>query len=83
MDRFSYVVENDGAALKRAAAAQMQLPNPPIILYGTEVGVEQQLGTRDHTLDVSRVPMVWDERQERDLLAFYKARIAERKAAIY
>ena len=83
MDRFSFVVENDSESLKRAAAAQMRLPNPPIILYGTEVGVRPQLGTRDHTLDVSRVPMVWDEEQDHDLLAFYKARIAERKSAIF
>ena len=79
MDRFSLIAENDSDKLKRAAAKQMSLPNPPIITYGTEVGLRQTLTTRDHTLDVSRVPMVWDERQDQDLLAFYKKQISQRK----
>lgn len=81
MDRFSYVVDHNSARLKRAFAAQTRLPNPPIIFYGTEVGLRQNESTRDKTLDVSRVPMVWDDRQDQDLLAFYRQRIRERKAS--
>ena len=79
MDRFSLIADNDRDKLKRAAAKQMSLPNPPIITYGTEVGLRQTLSTRDHTQDVSRVPMVWDEGQDQDLLAFYKKQISQRK----
>jgi len=79
MDRFSLIADNDSEALKRAAAAQMQLPNPPIILYGTEVGLRQRQSTREATLDACRMPMLWDERQDTDLLAFYKAAIQARK----
>lgn len=79
MDRFSHIVDNDSDALKRAVVAQMKLPNPPVIFYGTEVGLRQALSTREHTLDVSRVPMVWDSRQDDDLLAFYKEQISVRK----
>ena len=79
MDRFSHIAENDSDKLKRAVRAQMRLPNPPVIFYGTEVGLRQPLSTREHTLDVSRVPMVWDERQDQDLLSFYKEQIQARK----
>lgn len=79
MDRFSRIAEDDSATLKRAAAKQMSLPNPPIIFYGTEVGLRQPLSTRHHNLDVCRVPMVWDERQDRDLLAFYQELIRQRR----
>ncbi|MBC8330569.1 MAG: alpha-amylase, partial [Anaerolineae bacterium] len=39
MDRFLLIAGGDKDALKRAAAAQMKLPGPPIIYYGTEVGL--------------------------------------------
>lgn len=81
MDRFSHVVQDDNDKLKRAAAKQMSLPNPPIIYYGTEVGLRQPLSTRQHNLDVCRVPMVWDERQDQDLLAFYKDLIRQRRSS--
>ena len=79
MDRFSHIAENDSAKLKQAVRAQMRLPNPPVIFYGTEVGLRQELSVREHTLDVSRAPMVWDERQDADLLSFYMAEIEARK----
>ncbi len=80
MDRFSHIVADDSDKLKRAAAKQMSLPNPPIIFYGTEVGLRQPLSTRQHNLDVCRVPMVWDERQDQELLAYYKALIRQHKS---
>lgn len=79
MDRFLYAAKGDKAALKRAAAAQMRLPNPPVIYYGTEVGLNQTKGKNDGWgLEVSRLPMLWGDAQDRDLLAFYKRIIAER-----
>ena len=79
MDRFSLIVNNDSGAMKRGATAPLSLPNPPIILYGTEVGLRQRQSARGRTLDVIREPMPWGERQDRDLLAFYKAAIQARK----
>ncbi|MCY3779430.1 MAG: alpha-amylase family glycosyl hydrolase [Chloroflexi bacterium] len=81
MDRFSFIVDNDSEKTKRAVERQMRLPNTPIIYYGNEVGLRQPLSTREHSLDANRVPMVWDERQDRDLLAYYKDLIRQRKAA--
>ena len=79
MDRFSLIADNDRASMKRAAAAQLRLPNPPIILYGTEVGLRQRQSARGRTLDVIREPMLWDERQDADMLDFYKELIHQRK----
>ncbi len=81
MDRFFYIAGNDSDKLKRAAAKQMSLPNPPVIYYGTEVGLRQSVSTRDHSLEVSRVPIVWDERQDLDLLTYYQEQIRQRKVA--
>lgn len=81
MDRFLYLAGGDEDALRRAAAVQMRLPGPPIIYYGTEVGLSQRAGTAEgHGLHVSRVPMVWGEEQDRDLLAYYQRLIQERRS---
>lgn len=80
MDRFLFIAGNDPAALRRAAAAQMRLPGPPIIYYGTEIGVSQRGSKNDEWgLEASRAPMIWDDRQDADLLAFYRARIRDRQ----
>ena len=47
MDRFLYLAGGDKSALRRAAAAQMRLPGPPIIYYGTEVGLSQARSTKE------------------------------------
>jgi glycosidase len=80
MDRFLYAAAGDKEALRRAAAAQMRLPGPPIIYYGTEVGLSQTASTRDGLgLEVSRSPMLWGDAQDRDLLAYYQTLIRERQ----
>lgn len=82
MDRFLFIAGNDTAALRRAAATQMRLPGPPIIYYGTEIGLSQHASKDDGWgLEASRAPMIWDDRQDADLLAFYRALIRERQAA--
>jgi len=78
MDRFSHIAQNDNARLKQAIKAQMQQPKPVVIYYGCEVGLEQPLSTRDYDLSVSRVPMVWNNAQDADLLDFYKQQIHAR-----
>lgn len=79
MDRFSFIAQNDTERLKRAVETLLRLPNPPILFYGTEVGLRQEHSGREKGLDVSRVRMVWDERQDAQLLAFVKAQIQARK----
>ena len=81
MDRFSLIANDDRGAMKRAASALFNLPNPPIILYGSEVGLRQKQSTREASLDVCRMPMLWDKRQDTDLLAFYKTAIRARKGS--
>ena len=80
MDRFLFLAQGDKAALRRAAAIQMRLPGPPIIYYGTEVGLNQAIGMRDgHGMHVNRVPMVWGEGQDHELLEYYRALIQQRR----
>jgi glycosidase len=80
MDRFLHLAGGDKEALRRAAAVQMRLPGPPIIYYGTEVGLSQTHTTREGMgLHFSRVPMPWDAEQDQELLAYYKALIRERR----
>ncbi|MBN1284992.1 MAG: alpha-amylase [Anaerolineae bacterium] len=80
MDRFLYVAGGDKDALRRAVAAQMQLPGPPIIYYGTEVGMTQPSTRHGAKLELSRAPMLWGDAQDKALLADYKALVEERRA---
>jgi cyclomaltodextrinase len=77
MDRFSHIADNDSERLKHAVQVQMQQPQPIIIYYGCEVGLVQPLSTREHTLDVSRVPMAVDATtQNLDTFSFYKSKFS-------
>jgi len=79
MDRFTYIAGGDREKLKRALARQMELPNPPILSYGVEQGLQQVQGTRERGLDVSRPLMVWGDQQDRELLDFTCEQIHLRK----
>jgi cyclomaltodextrinase len=72
MDRFLFIAQGDKNALRRAAAAQMRLPGPPIIYYGTEVGLNQRYTREQVGLEASRAPMPWGDAQDHDLRAEYK-----------
>ncbi|GAB4439962.1 MAG: alpha-amylase family glycosyl hydrolase [Anaerolineae bacterium] len=81
MDRFLFIAGGDREKLRRAAAVQMRLPGPPVIYYGTEVGMSQAQGRREaRRLEPSRAPMLWGADQDGDLLAYYKALIRARRA---
>ncbi len=83
--RFLYECGNDTEKLKAAARLQFSLDQPPIIYYGTEVGMthELQVGAGAMHSDLqARQPMIWD-RPDRELLAFYKQLIRERKEAAH
>jgi cyclomaltodextrinase len=80
MDRFLFLAGGDKRALRHAATVQMRLPSPPIVYYGTEVGLNQAVGIRDGSgMHVNRVPMVWGEGQDRELLEYYKELIRKRQ----
>lgn len=82
MNRFLWVVQNDKRILKLAALCQFTLSGPPVIYYGTEVGLSQHRDVRQNgkgILEESRLPMLWGVDQDRDLLEFYRNLIAIRR----
>ncbi len=77
MNRFLWVVNGDRRRLKLAALCQFTLPCPPVIYYGTEVGLSQLVALG--RLEESRLPMRWGNDQDQVLLNFYQELIALRK----
>ncbi|MGA7934273.1 MAG: alpha-amylase family glycosyl hydrolase [Kovacikia sp.] len=77
MNRFLWAVDGDKRRLKLAALCQFSLPNPPIIYYGTEVGLSQLEAVG--RLEESRLPMIWGDEQDKDLLTFYQQLIGLRR----
>jgi cyclomaltodextrinase len=74
MNRFLWVVGGDARRLRLAAMCQFALPGPPIVYYGTELGLSQRRDVRyadgsGHP-EESRLPMPWDD-ADASLLAFY------------
>ncbi len=81
MNRFLWITHGDTRRLKLAALLQFTLPAPPIIYYGTEVGLSQLRDVRQGSrgiLEESRLPMRWSD-QDSDLLAYYRRLIAIRR----
>lgn len=75
MNRFLWVVRGDKRKLMQAAVCQFTLHAPPIIYYGTEIGLSQLRDIRQGTLGIleeSRLPMPWGDEQDRTLYDFYK-----------
>lgn len=81
MNRFLHIADGDKNALRAALAAQMKLPAPPILYYGTEIGLNHAISARDAGLEVGRMAMIWDERQDHALLNDVSALIHERRAS--
>ncbi len=83
MNRFLWVAKGDGRKLRVAAALQFTLAPPPIIYYGTEVGIRQQGDTRTSGWGgdaQARGLMPWAATQDADLLAYYRRLVALRRA---
>ncbi len=78
MNRFIWLTGGDKRKLKLAALYQFTLPLPPVVYYGTEIGMSQRAGVG--RLEEARLPMSWAE-QDAELLAFYRALIAWRHGA--
>jgi glycosidase len=77
MNRFLWLAGGDTRRLRTAALVQFLLPGPPVIYYGTEVGLSQRRGLGH--LEEARLPM--PERAEWDvgLRDFYRELIRVRR----
>jgi cyclomaltodextrinase len=75
MNRFLWLVGSDKRKLKLAALFQFTLPSPPIVYYGTEIGIVQSgdvQGLHGNAFHHhARTPMPWDA-QDGDLLSYYR-----------
>ena len=86
MNRFLWTVQGDTRRLRLAALCQFTLPGPPIVYYGSEVGMNQRRDVRypdgSGKPEESRFPMPWNpEEQDHELLAFFRALIHLRRSA--
>lgn len=80
MNRFLFECKNNKDKLKKAIEIQFSIPQPPIIYYGTEIGMSQNksmYSISSHGDLQARQPMKWDE-IDYDLLNFYKKIIEKR-----
>ncbi len=77
MNRFLVAADGDRRRLKVAALVQFVLPGPPLIYYGTEVGLGQNrpLGR----LEEARLPMPPRDQWDHELRDFYRALIRLRR----
>ncbi len=80
MSRFLWLVKGNKRKLKLAALFQFTLPAPPIVYYGTEVGLSQKAPLVH--LEEARLPMPWGSDQDQELLSFYRELVHARKNAI-
>jgi cyclomaltodextrinase len=71
MNRFLWVADGNVDRLKLAATLLMTLPGPPIIYYGTEVGLSQRYDGEIENAE-ARLPMLWGSDQDQDLLAHFQ-----------
>ena len=76
MNRFLFEARGDKARLKQAVEIQFTQNCPPVIYYGTEVGMSQMKPISGPHGDLqARRMMAWDD-QDADLLETYKRLIA-------
>lgn len=83
MNRFLWMAQGDQHRLRLAALCLFTLSQPPVLYYGTEVGLSQQRDAMQHKRVVhaeARLPMIWDEKQDRHLLGYFSALAAFRRA---
>jgi cyclomaltodextrinase len=80
MNRFLWVAGNDERRLRLAALCQFTLEGPPVVYYGTEIGMSQARDVRETSDREVRLPMAWDDANE-ELLDFYRGLIRMRRRA--
>jgi glycosidase len=82
MNRFLWAAGGDQRRLRLAALCQFTLAGPPVIYYGTEVGLSQERDVRQGTRGIpeeSRLPMLWGQAQDAALLDWYTRLLRLRK----
>ena len=74
---FGSQIDFDKAKVRLAALVLFTLSAPPVIYNGTEVGVSQRnpLGR----FEEARLPMLWGDEQDKDLLTYFRRLGALRK----
>jgi len=80
MDRFLFVAGGDRARLERAAAIQFRQAHPPVIYYGTELGLGQARAMAGPDGDLLARPMMPWTGGDQGLRAFYAELIRARRA---
>ncbi len=79
MNRFLWVAGNDQQRLRLALGLLFALGGPPVLYYGTEIGLSQPR-TKGPWREEARHPMLWDDaQQDQSLLAYCKSWIAARR----
>jgi len=83
MNRFLWMAGGDARRLKLAATLLMTLPGMPVIYYGTEVGLTQRHDGVTENAE-ARLPMLWGDDQDKDLLSFFQrlGRLRRESAAL-
>ena len=82
MNRFLWAAQGDLRRLRLAALCQFTLSGPPVIYYGTEVGLSQARDVRQNGRGLpeeSRLPMLWGGDQDTALLEYYQRLIHLRR----
>ena len=80
LDRMLWIAGGDRARLRAAAVCQFTLAGPPIVYYGTEVGLSQELSIKEGGDRHARLSMLWGAERDGGLLAFYTELAALRSA---
>ena len=77
MTRILYLAGEDKAKVRLAVLVLFTLSAPPVIYNGTEVGVSQRnpLGR----FEEARLPMLWEDERDKNLLAYFRRLGALRK----
>ena len=79
MNRYLWLVGGDKRRLRLAATWQMSLSQPPVVYYGTELGLSQERDVAGVGFDAARLPMPWDK-PDLELLGFYRRLVGTRNA---
>lgn len=82
MNRFLWLARGDRRRLKLAALCQFTLAGPPVVYYGTEVGLSQErdiVQEHGHIVEEARAPMRWGDEQDQELHGYYRRLIQLRR----
>lgn len=75
VNRFLWLAKGDRRRLKLAALCLFTLGGPPIVYYGTEVGLSQErdiVQEHGHIAEEARAPMLWGAEQDDDLRDYFR-----------